>query len=1110
MRGGAHFDSVSGSKRLEFMHLKRILRNALLVVALGGAAALCALFASTGAVRVCGAAENEPRTPSLLNNLTPEEQAWLDEHPGLVFSIDDDHHPKSYRNEHGELAGINVDYVRLLEARLDIPIRLEGAPWSEALGKALLHTVDGVVNADLLEERQPYLNFTDVYAVYPQALLTRRDEPAISSLDEFAGRTVAVVRNSSQLATLREGFPDLAIHETEDTDTGIDLLIEGKVGGAFGDLAVLYDSISARFLTNLKLALVYSTPPVGYARIGVRNDDLVMLSVLNKAVDSITDSDRRAIEVRWLGIELPRFSPGDSVPQLALTEEERAWLRDNPVIHVASDSQWAPIEFLDDNGQFQGIAIDYLHEIAEMLGLEVMFFHNHSWQDLEKLGRAGQVDLFTAIARTEKRARNFEFTEPYLSFPFMLFARDEVAYVGSLRELYEERVVVVRSHAIKALIQQEHPQIDIVHADSVLEALNMLQRKEVTVFAAPIVTASHYLSRQGFSNIKVVGETPYVYEQRIAIRASAPLLVSSVRKAFAAIPPARRHAIYQTWVSLRYDPGFPFSLVWKLALAVLALLLLILFWNYRLARAVSQRTAALSTANEAVRTSEERAQGIISSITDPLLMMNRDRVVTWANGHAKAVFGEVLVGKECREVFEYTQVPCEQCPVFRALSTGQVHDSEIQVLDSHGMRRDFWCTAAVAAHDAEGRPSAVIEILRDITERKQNELARRVLEDQLRQAQKMEAVGQLAGGIAHDFNNLLQVIRGNIELIVNEVPPGSPEQSGLEEVDRAAERATTLVRQLLTFSRSEKLEQAQLDLNEVVSGLIKMIRRLIGEHIEMVFEPGPGDVTIFADQGQVEQVILNLCVNARDAMPQGGRLELEVERREIDEKFTSRFMETQPGRYVVLSVADSGSGVHPDIMEHLFEPFFTTKAVGEGTGLGLATVYAIVARHQGFLDLENRPDQGAVFRVYFPVYEPGMEALEARHRTREEAQRGNNETILVAEDDEQVRNLAERVLKRAGYRVLLAQDGDEALAAITEHAHDIDLVILDVVMPRRSGGDVYTEIQARFSNTRVLLMSGYSFDVLDKGHLPAGPLDLLRKPFRSETLLRRVHDALAR
>lgn len=1101
------------------MLLQRIQRTTAPVFAMGVAALVCAALAPAGPDPVVAAARSASEAAAaasgsaaipLLKDLTPEEQAWLAAHPVVTLSIDDDYHPKSYRDQHGELAGINIDYVRLLATRLGIEIRLEGSPWTEALGKAFLHKVDGVVNADLLEERRPYLNFTEVYAVYPQALLTRRDEAAVSSLDEFVGRTVAVVRDTSQLATLRENHSGILIHEVDDTDSAIDLLVEGKVDGVFDDLAVLYDSISARFLTNLKLALVYSTPPAGYARIGVRNNDPLLLSVLNKAVDSITDSDRRAIELRWLGIELPRFSPGDAIAQLALTDEEQAWLHDNPAIHVASDRQWAPIEFLDESGQFQGIAIDYLHEMAEMLGLNIVFVQAQTWQELERLGRAGKVDVFTAIARTEKRARHFEFTEPYLSFPVMLFARDEVGYVGNLRELHGQRVVVVRSYAIEERIKQEHPEIAIVRTDSVPEALDMLQRGEVAVFAAPIVTASHYLSRQGFSNIKVVGETPYAYDQRIAIRSDAPLLVSSMRKAFAAIPPARRHAIYQKWVSLRYDPGFPFSLVWKLALGVLAILLLILFWNYRLARAVSQRTAALSAANEAVRTSEERAKGIISSITDPLMMMNRDRVVTWANGHAHALFGDALVGKPCHQVFGCTQAPCENCPVFRALSTNQVHDSETQVTDIHGKPRHFWCTAGVAAHDEQGRPNAVVEILRDITERKQNEQARRTLEEQLRQAQKMEAVGQLAGGIAHDFNNLLQVIRGNIELIVNEVPHGSPEQSGLEEVDRAAERATTLVRQLLTFARREKLEQTPLDLNEVVSGLIKMIRRLIGEHIEMVFEPGPGDVTVFADRGQVEQVILNLCVNARDAMPQGGRLVLEVERREISEAFTSRFMEAEPGRYVVLSVADSGTGVHPDIEERIFEPFFTTKGVGEGTGLGLATVYAIVTRHLGFLDLESRLGHGATFRVYLPAYEPGMETLEPGSAAAGPAARGHNETILIAEDDDQVRLLAERILKRAGYRVLLARDGDEALAAVVEHAREINLVILDVVMPRRSGGDVYAEIQARFPSTRVLLMSGYSFDVLDKGHLPAGQPELLRKPFRSEALLRRVQEALAR
>ncbi|MFO7976994.1 MAG: transporter substrate-binding domain-containing protein [Candidatus Hydrogenedentota bacterium] len=1043
-------------------------------------------------------------------DFTAAERAWLDSHPMITLAIDDDYPPKNYRNEDGELVGISIDYIRLFEEKLGIEIRLEGSSWTDALEKAMDHHVDGIVNADLLEERKVRLNFTDVYAVYPQALLTRQNEPPLASLSDFAGRTVALKRNTSQLAMIREKFPEINIHETEDTTEGITLLVEGKVDGVFDDLVVLYDCISRRFLSNLKFAVVYSEPPAGHSRIGVRNDAPVLVGLLNKVIDSITDAERRRIEMRWLGIELPRFSPGDAMLKPMLSEAERAWLQTHPVVRVGADPHWGPIEFLDEEGRFQGIAVDYLKEIERILGIHIEFIADKTLPELQEMASHGEVDAFSALAWTEERATRFAFTEPYLTFPVMLFALEDVAYVGDLRELHGERVAIVRSYAIEEWIARDHPEIELVRAKTVPDALDLLQTDEAAAYIGTIVTTNYYLGRRGYSNIHVVGQTPYLYDQRFAIRSDLPLLASSFEKALAAIPETRHNAIYQKWVSVQYEPGFPYSLVWKAGAAVLVLLLLVLFWNYRLARAVNQRTTALSSANEALRRSEERAQGIVSSIADPMLMMDRNRVVTWANAQAEAVFGQELTGKRCEEVFQCERAPCENCSVFRALSTNQVHDNETIVPDAEGNPRHFWCKAGVAAHDEAGKPAAVVEILRDITERKQNEEARHILEDQLRQAQKMEAVGQLAGGVAHDFNNLLQVIRGNIELVNDEIPREAPARAGLEEIDRAADRATTLVRQLLAFGRREKLELQSLDMNDVVSGLLKMIRRLIGEHIEMAFEPAPGEPIIYADRGQIEQIVVNLCVNARDAMPQGGRLLLEVDTRKIDEAFTSRFMETRPGRYVALHVSDTGTGVHPNIQERIFEPFFTTKEVGEGTGLGLATVYAIVKRHEGFLEMESHVGHGTSFHIYLPEHVPGEEAMIEEEETGKALLQGNNETVLIAEDDDQVRYFAERVLQRAGYHVLLAKDGEEATHVLDQHSRNVDLVLLDIVMPKKSGGDVHAEIAARFPDTRVVLMSGYSFDVLEKGHLPSGQLEILRKPFRSETLLRCVREALSR
>ena|GEM_PF-1646958 len=379
------------------------------------------------------------------------------------------------------------------------------------------------------------------------------------------------------------------------------------------------------------------------------------------------------------------------------------------------------------------------------------------------------------------------------------------------------------------------------------------------------------------------------------------------------------------------------------------------------------------------------------------------------------------------------------------------------------------------------------------------------LEEQLRHSQKMEAIGMLAGGVAHDFNNLLQAVLGHAELALANLENADLVRSGLEQVTRGGERAAELTAQLLAFSRQQVLSPAALDLNDVIAGLIKLIQRGIGEDIELDFVPGHGLWTINADPGQVEQVLMNLCVNARDAMPDGGRLVIETSNIHGECAHGEARPDQLSEPHVQIAISDTGHGMNETVRRQIFEPFFTTKEVGRGTGLGLATAYGIVTQHGGCVTVESTPGQGTTFRICFPRVEGEAEHVD---HEPEGPVTGGRETVLVAEDEEMVRTYAARVLETAGYSVLQAGDGAMALDMFREHADEIDLCLFDVVMPRMNGRELYERVLELRPGARVLFSSGYSQDAIHTRFILHEGLELLRKPFNRNDLLRRVRQTL--
>ncbi len=499
--------------------------------------------------------------------------------------------------------------------------------------------------------------------------------------------------------------------------------------------------------------------------------------------------------------------------------------------------------------------------------------------------------------------------------------------------------------------------------------------------------------------------------------------------------------------------------------------------------------------------------GLLQNVSDAIVAVDLEFNLTSWNRAAEGLYGwsvEEVIGKRIDQV---VQLPIAMETAVQWFREHRSWQGELRQKHRDGTPIDVLASIS-SVRDSQGLPVGIVAVVRDITEQKRAEEARTKLEEQLRQSQKMEGLGRLAGGIAHDFNNLLTVIQGYCEIMHEKVPAESPLQEELEEVQRAGGRAATLTRQLLAFSRRQILAPTVIDVNELISDLQKMFGRLIGEDITVKTSLASDLEQITADRGQIEQVVMNLVVNARDAMPNGGTLAIRTDNVHLDEAHAHTHPESPVGPCVLLEVTDTGSGMDEITRSRLFEPFFTTKNAKEGTGLGLATVYGIVKQSGGDILVSSEPGRGTTFKIYFPVSK--STPIEKPSAATPTAERGHGETILLVEDAQPLRDLVRQMLEYNGYAVLEARDGSDALLRAEAHDGPIHLLITDMVMPRISGRELAERLGPIRPDMRVLFMSGYTEDVMVRKGLSENQIEYLAKPFSGATLMSKIRELLDR
>ncbi len=561
-----------------------------------------------------------------------------------------------------------------------------------------------------------------------------------------------------------------------------------------------------------------------------------------------------------------------------------------------------------------------------------------------------------------------------------------------------------------------------------------------------------------------------------------------------------------------------FSVIFALIIFLSGVLVVYLFLNQKiktsnaeLAQEIKERKGVENNLRESrnrLRESEALLKNVFQA--SPLgITLLKDRKIIWYNDNLPRMTGfslDEIRGKNARILYKSDEEFQRVGRVIkRVCQEGKISEIETRWVKKDGSEMD--CHIRYALLDPEKKDSTVLAIVEDITERNKEALEKEKLRNQLNQAQKMESIGILAGGVAHDFNNILTTIMGTADLIMMDLNKDEDLYQHINEIRKAGERAAALTRQLLAFSRKEIIKPVVMNLNFTLTNIEKMLRRLIGEDIDLAVECDPELLHIKADPGQVEQIIMNLAVNAKDAMPSGGKLTIETVNVHLDRQyFIDHAVEEDSGQFVMMAVTDNGIGMDRETQSRIFEPFFTTKKMGSGTGLGLSTVYGIVKQNRGHVWVYSEKNKGTTFKIYFPAIEENARIEQADNDVEPELT--GNETILMAEDDEMLREMAKKMLEKAGYRIITAVSGEDAMDFVKDFNDPIDLLITDIVMPGMNGRDLAGQMQEKIPGLKVLYMSGYTANVIAHHGILDKDLNFIQKPFSHDEIASKIREIL--
>jgi signal transduction histidine kinase/CheY-like chemotaxis protein len=753
-------------------------------------------------------------------------------------------------------------------------------------------------------------------------------------------------------------------------------------------------------MTNLKFAAIYDRDHSPES-IAVRKDWPQLASILEKALASISERERLALESRWLPLD-PTLSESE---HLSLLEAEETWIHEHPVIRVGVDPEFRPFEYIDEDGSHAGIAADYIELLNERLGLNMEIVPGLTWDAAIDGARRKEIDVLPVVGATEGRKRFLRYTAPYIEFQRVIVTRTDMPFLVGLGDVRGMRVAVQANSSHEGFLK-DHTEIEPLTFATLQESLMAVSGGEGDALIANVASAAYWIRRLNLTNLKVAAATsPKAHTLHFAVRDDWPELVRILDKGLASIRPDEREQIAERWVVLAFDPRTDYGLLLKATAAAGFVVLLMLLWNRQLRRHRAQLQLAESEARSA---------------NSALLRMHaelEDRV--------------------------------------------------------------------------RSRTEALME-----TERA------------LHQAQKMEALGTLVGGIAHDFNNILTGILGSVKLMQLGVSDAAEREALLQRSSALVHRGADMIQQLLSFARQEDSSKADISMANFLDETTVLIRTALPSNIELIVSrPDDEEFVVHVSATRLQQVLLNLSNNARDAVAdvESPAIRVDLYGTVGDAELERKHPGSLGVSYVVVEVGDNGAGIPEDVLESIFDPFFSTKDPGRGTGLGLAMVYGSVQAHGGFIEVESTVGAGSNFRVFLPRATGPVEAAEIEDQT---VHYGSGECILLADDEPEILEVMRSLLEKLGYRVLTAVNGEEAVGLYTSSLEQIDLVLLDVVMPRMDGVVAARRIWELNPRARIVFLSGYGFTDRLSAEFSDVDVIALEKPYPVNRLSRVLKEQL--
>ncbi len=847
----------------------------------------------------------------------------------------------------GQADGFSVELFRAALGSMGLGAEFKTAPWAELKRDLAEGRLQALPLVGRTPEREEIYDFTFPYLTMHGTLVVRADNADIRSTADLKGKRVAVLQGDNAEEFLRRNEFGAEIVPLPSFETALRELAAGRHDAVAIQKLLAFQLMRQAGLTNL-VAVGSPLFPQHFC-FAVRKGDGALLATLNEGLSiAMADGTFRRLHAKWFA-------------DLEATGRSRSRLV------VGGDREYPPYEFLDANGQPAGFNVDLSRAIARHLGWAVDV-RLGDWADVRKGLEAREIDAVQGMFYSAERDAAFDFSPPSTHVQHVIVVREGSPEPADLKALAGKSVWVMAGDIMEELAAAQSPDAQLVAAPSQEEALRRLAAGEGDCALVAKVPARYWIQQNGWSNLKILVPPVFSAEYCYAVPGGNPELIAALSEGLAALKASGEFRQIQTkWLSPYEAPGFTLrKLVQIVVLATLPLLVLLLaaiLWSRTLQRRVEARTQDLRQANAFL-------DSIVENVPNMLFLKDAKKLrfvrVNRAGEHLIGHPQSALAGKN-----DYDFFPNEQADFFtqkdrEVLQGGHAVDIPEEPLQSATLGPRILHTRKVPIANARGEPEYLLGISEDVTERKQAEAERERLLAQLHQLQKIESVGRLAGGVAHDFNNRLQTILGHVELALERVAPGERPHRNLLEIRTAAERSAALTQQLLAVARRQTAVPQVLDLNETIAGLLPALRAQPGGGVDLAWRPG-GDVgRVKIDPAQIDQILVNLCLNAREAMPGGGQIAIETNCAALGANEASRHPGRIPGDYVVLAVRDTGRGMDAETLGKIFEPFFTTQGFGQGRGLGLATVYGIVRQNGGFIEVQSAPGSGSTFRIYFP------------------------------------------------------------------------------------------------------------------------------------------------